>query len=143
MPPVIVKSGAMVAEKWRRRAESAGQEYTEGVQSTSRSWETAAAAGEANYKAGVTEAAARGAFGLGVKKAGNAKWRENALKKGPGRFSEGVAVGQQAYAQNVGPYLDAIGRLDLPGPGPRGALANYQRVQAIGTALRALKTGRR
>ena len=140
---IVVKPTGQTAEKWARRAASASGEYADGVATTSRSWETATAAAEANYKAGVTEAAGRGAFGSGVKRAGNAKWRENSLKKGPGRFSEGVGVGQQEYASRVGPYLDAIGRVDLPPAGPRGAAQNYQRVQAIGTALRALKVGRK
>lgn len=142
MPPPIVPSVSKVAAKWARRAGSAGQEYAEGVQSTSRSWAAAAAAGEKNYVAGVTAAASAGRFGKGIAKAGDAKWKKNATEKGPQRYSQGVATAEADYAGQVGPYLEAIGRVNLPERGPTGSEGNYQRTAAIGKALRQLSQSR-
>lgn len=143
MPPATVRAAGLVAAKWKRRAESAGQEYTEGVNSTTRNWEAASAAAEGAYKAGVADAASRGAFGVGVKRAGNAKWKRKAADVGSQRYAPGVAAAEQDYQANVGPYLDVISRTDLPPRGPAGSPGNLQRVNALATALRAAKTGRR
>ena len=138
----IVPSVSKVAAKWARRAGSAGQEYAEGVQSTPRSWATAAAAAEKNYVAGVQAAAAAGRFGKGINRVGDAKWKKNATEKGPARFAQGVAVAEADYASQVGPYLEAIGRVNLPERGPTGSEGNYTRTAAIGKALRQLSQSR-
>lgn len=142
MPPPIVPSVSKVAAKWSRRAQSAGQEYAEGVMSTTRSWAASAAAGEKNYNAGVAAASAAGRFGKGVARAGDSKWKKNATEKGPARYSQGVAVAEQDYATQVGPFLEAIGRVNLPERGPTGSEGNYGRVSAIGKALRQLSQSR-
>ena len=143
MPPASVRPVNAVAEKWKRRATSATAEYTDGVNSTTRSWEQAATAAENSYKQGVADAAARGAFGLGVKRRGNDGWKRAALEKGSARFAGGVEAGSGDYASRVGPYLDVISRTDLPARGPAGSPGNLQRVSALATALRAAKVGRR
>jgi hypothetical protein len=109
---------------------------------TPKSWATAAGAAEKNYVTGVNAAAAAGRFGKGVAKAGDAKWKKNAAEKGPARYAQGVGVAQADYQSQVGPYLEAIGRVDLPARGPVGSEQNYARVGAIGKALRMLKVGR-
>lgn len=142
MPAPIVPNIGNVAAKWARRAASASGEYEDGVKNTTRSWATAAKAAENNYKAGVTAAANAGRFGKGIDRAGDAKWKKNATEKGPGRFAQGVGVAQGDYSGGMAPYLEAIGRTDLPPRGPAGSEGNYNRVAAIGKALRALKTSR-
>jgi len=138
----IVPSVSRVAEKWARRSASASGEYEDGVRSTQRSWAAAAGAAEKNYVAGVTAAAGAGRFGKGVTKAGDAKWKKNAVEKGPTRYAQGVGVAMADYAGQVGPYLEVIGRTDLPMRGPVGSEANYGRVATIGKALRAAKMAR-
>ncbi len=142
MPPAVVPAVSRVAAKWARRAASAGQEYTEGIEQTTRNWQAASSAAEANYKAGVTAAANAGRFGKGVSRAGNEKWKKNAIAKGPARFAQGVSVAEQDYSAQVAPFLELIGRTDLPARGPAGSEGNYQRVRAIGMALRGLKERR-
>ena len=127
------------SDKWVRRASAAGSDYLTGIQNPRKSWAGAAFEGEGNYKAGVTAAANRGAFGTGVKAAGDEKWRNGALKKGPGRFAEGVAIGRDDWGKGFSPYQSAIGALTLPARGPKGSPQNIQRVAAVATALRALK----
>lgn len=138
-----VKTAQAAAGRWSRRASSAGPEYTEGVQSTSASWQQAATAAAPSYIQGVQEAQGRGAFAKGVAAAGDQKWRNNALKKGPGRFAEGVMVGTDDYSRGVQPYLEVAGRTDLPMRGPVGSEANYTRSTTMAKAFRNLKTGRK
>ena len=142
MPTPNVKSSQQASGRWSRRASSAGPEYTEGVQSTSADWAAAATAAKAAYIAGVQEAQGRDAFAKGVNAAGTAKWKNNALKKGPGRFSEGVMVGQDDYMRGVEPFLEVARRTDLPMRGPVGSEANYTRSSTMAKAFRAAKTKR-
>jgi len=142
MAAATVPSVSRVAQKWARRAASAAGEYEQGVASTAKSWAGATAAAEKNYVAAVNAAAAAGRFGKGVAKAGDAKWKKNATEKGPTRYAQGVGVAEQDYAGQVGPFLEVIGRTDLPARGPVGSEQNYARVSAIGKALRQAKTGR-
>jgi len=142
MPTPSVRPVGMVASKWARRAGSAGAEYEEGVRGTTRSWAAAANAGGANYRAAVVQAAGEGRFEKGVTKAGDAKWKKGATEKGPARFAQGVQVAESDYSAGVAPYLEIIGRTDLPARGPTGTAGNYQRSQKIGEALHRARVGR-
>jgi len=142
MASATVRNPGGVAAKWVRRAGSAGQEYTEGVQGAGQRWATASGAAAGTYQQGVTAAIARGAFAKGVARAGAAKYQRGATEKGPARFSQGVAVAEGDYSSAVQPYLQAIGSVDLPARGPAGAPGNIQRVAVIATALRKLKESR-
>ncbi len=142
MPRVMVPDQARVAAKWQRRAGSAGEEYKQGVLNTPRSWATNAKAAEASWAAGVNEAIGKKRFGKGVDAAGDAKWKTMAEQKGGARYSQGVQTAEQDYATGVGPYLSVISGIDLPPRGPVGSDGNYNRVSAIGRALRQAKMGR-
>lgn len=135
------KDAGAVAAKWGRRTASAGQEYVEGVQNPRTSWSAAARAGADAYKQGVTAAIGRGAFEKGVAAAGDAAWQKGATEKGPARFAEGVQLGTPSYQDGVGRVLSTINATALPPRGPTGSPQNIQRVAAIATALRKLKTG--
>lgn len=127
------------SDKWVRRASVAGPDYLAGVQSPRKAWAAAAIDAEPNYKAGVVAAAGRGAFGIGVRAAGDEKWRSGAIKKGPGRFAEGVAIGRDDWGKGFAPYQSAIAAVTLPPRGPKGSPQNIQRVATIATTLRALR----
>ena len=142
MAAAVVPSAATAAAKWARRAGSAGDEYSKGVAATTKSWAAASAAAEKNYQSGVVAAAGAGKFGKGVNRAGDAKWKKGATEKGPMRYAQGVGVAEGDYSSGMAPYLELIGRTDLPMRGPTGSDGNYQRVTAIGKALRALKDRR-
>lgn len=131
-----------VAAKWSRRASAAGQDYTDGVTTTSADWQANTTAAAASYKTGVTQAANAGRFEKGVARVGTAKWKKNAVEKGPMRYSQGVAVAEQDFSSQVAPFLQAIGSLDLPPRQPTGSDANLQRVSVIAKGLRALKERR-
>lgn len=139
MPTPSVPSISVIAERWSRRASAASPDYQTGIETTSRDWAAASSAAENSYKAGVTAAAGAGRFGKGVQKAGTAKWRKNAIAKGPPRYAQGVQVAQPEFQAGFAPFAEAISRVDLPARGPRGSAQNYGRVQPIGAALNALK----
>lgn len=143
MAAPVVKSPQQAAGRWQRRASSAGGEYREGVEKTGKSWSAAAGAAKQNYIAGVQEAQGRDAFARGVAAAGDSKWRGNAIAKGPGRYSEGVNVGQGDYERGVAPFLEVASRTDLPMRGATGSESNYQRSVTMAKAFRAAKTGRK
>lgn len=134
-----IKPIDQASAKWAGRAAAASGDYATGVQNPKVPWSSAAQAGEAAYKDGVTKAANAGRYGKGVKAAGDEKWRKGATLKGPGRYAEGVNIGKDDWAKGFGPYHSAISSLVLPPRGAKGAAQNIQRVAVIATALRALK----
>lgn len=127
------------ADKWARRASVAGPDYESGVRGAGGAWEAATKAAEDSWKQGVTQAAARGAFGKGVTQAGGSRWEQKAIEKGPSRFAQGVAVSQGDYTSRFGPFLNAISNLTLPPRGPSGDPRNLARVTAVAEALSKLK----
>lgn len=136
-----VKPSASVSEKWARVTPQRQQDYQTGVQNPRTPWAAATKAGEERYKAGVMEAAQRGAFGKGVTAAGDQKWQQKAMAKGPTRFAEGVAISAPDYQAAVTPYLDVIASTQLPPRFAKGDPRNVERVKVISAALRKRKTG--
>lgn len=130
---------AKSAAKWVRNAAAAGQSYKDGVTNPRTPWDTASKNASGNFTAGVTAAANSGAYAKGVAKAGNAKWQNNAIAKGPGRFAEGVSLAQDAWQTGFSPYQATIASLQLPARGPTGSPQNLQRVTAVANALRAVR----
>ena len=67
------------------------------------------------------------------------KFQTRASTVGAQRFPQGVAGAGDAWATATQPFLNTIAALNLPPRQPKGSAANYQRVQAVGDALRAKK----
>ncbi len=126
-------------KKWIRQSESSEPEYRAGVENPSGDWAEKTAAAEQNYEAGVRAAISRKGFSKGVVAAGTAKWKRNTLEKGPSRWTQGIALGMDAYRKGFQPYHDKIASLVLPARGPKGDPKNIQRVTAVTTALHDLK----
>ena len=126
------------SDKWVRRAGVAAEDYRKGIENPRKSWSSASVSAEGNYKQGVTTAAAAGRYGKGIKAAGDAKWKENAMSKGPGRFAEGVSLAKDQWSKGFAPYHSAIASLTLPPRGPKGDPKNLHRVAAVANALRAV-----
>jgi hypothetical protein len=134
-----IKPVEQSAEKWQRRAQVAGADYQNGVTNPRQSWAQAAAAADANYRQGVTAAATAGRFAAGVRKAGDERWRTNALAKGPARFAEGVTLAVGEWQRGFAPFQAAIASVALPPRGPAGSPQNLQRVAAVANLLRQVK----
>lgn len=130
-----VKDMATIVDKWKRQSAASEASYTEGIQNPRRDWATATAEAEANFKAAVTKAANEGRFGRGVRKAGTPKWQNNALAKGPARWSQGINLSEDAYASGFEPYRRIIESTNLPPRKPKGDPGNIDRVRVMAAAL--------
>lgn len=138
--PAIRAIGS-VASKWAERAGSAGPQYAAGVATPKADWGTNAAAGQANWTAGVQSAAASKSFSKGVQKAGTPKWQQAATGKGAQRFGPGVQGAQPAYQKGFEPFASVISSTTLPPKYAKGDPRNVQRVATMAAALRAAKMG--
>lgn len=136
-----IKSLASIADKWTRVTPARAADYTLGVQNPKRDWGTETGAAAQNWKAGIDAAAGKDMFAKGVAKAGTKKWQDKALKKGPGRFSEGVYLAGPDYSKGFQPYHDAISRADIGPRFPRRDPRNLDRVKKIVDALVSTKVG--
>lgn len=136
-----IKSLSAIADKWTRVTPGRTEDYKLGIQNPRRDWAEETLEAEGNYKAGVDAAQAKGMFAKGVTKAGTAKWKEKSLKKGPGRFAEGVYIAGPDYEKGFAPYHAAIERVDLGPRFPKRDPRNLDRVRKIVDALVAEKVG--
>lgn len=137
MPPI--KALDKISKKWVTVSSRSGDSYKEGVESTTKDWADATANAEDNYEAGVAAAIAQKRFSKGVRDAGTAKWKLNALAKGPSRFSEGVRLAENAYREGFLPYRDVILNTTLPDRLPKGDPGNIDRVRIMAAALHQKK----
>lgn len=134
-------TAAGVAAKWSGVTQTRTADYEAGVKAPRKDWAQASAAASGAYNAGVQDAIKRDAFSKGVNNAGNAAYTNGAVNKGVSRFAEGVALGQNTYAQKIAPVLQTIESTQLPPRYAKGDPRNVTRVTAISQALRKLKTG--
>lgn len=135
-----IKSLGAIREKWNRVTPLRTEDYKLGVSNPRRDWAEEAQAGKQNWKQGIDAAAAKDMYARGVQAAGTGKWRENALKKGPGRFAEGVMIAAPEYEKGFARYHQAIERAELGPRFPRRDPRNLNRVKAVVDALVAEKT---
>jgi len=136
-----IKSIAAIQEKWGRVTPGRTEDYTLGIKNPKRDWAQAASAAKESHKAAMVAAAAADSYNKGVTKAGSARWQDRAIRKGPGRFAEGVIVGAADYGTGFAPFADTIKATVLPVRFPRGDLRNLDRVKVISQALRKKKMG--
>ena len=98
-----------------------------------------AIAGEDNYVAGVSAAAAEGRRAKGLQKVSDEQWRAAALEKGATRIAAGMAGSKQKYASGMGGVLSTIQGVSLP-PRTQDAATNVaNRVTPIAVALQNAK----
>lgn len=136
-----IKNMSQIRDKWTRVTPGRTEDYKIGVQNPKRDWAEETGAAKENWKLGIDAAAAKGLFQKGVEKAGTKKWQDKALKKGPGRFAEGVYIAGPDYEKGFAPYREAIARTDLGPRFPRRDPRNLDRVKRIVNALVAEKIG--
>jgi hypothetical protein len=130
-----------IGTKWTRVTPGRTEDYSIGVKNPRRDWAEEAGAAKGNWKAGIDQAAAKDLYGKGVAAAGTAKWKDKALKKGPGRFAEGVYLAGPDYEKGFKPYHEAIQATDLGPRFPRRDPRNIDRVKKVVEALTKVKTG--
>jgi hypothetical protein len=127
------------ADRWKRNTIGAVTSYQEGVNDPKKDWAANTKAAEKSYEEGVQGAIARKSFGRGVTKAGTEAWQQGASGKGAARFAGGVDASGDNYRIGFAPYHDVLAKTTLPPRGAKGSDANYERVKAVGKALRARK----
>lgn len=136
-----VKSLAAIKEKWTRVTPGRIEDYKIGIKNPKRDWATETKEAAANYKQGVDQAHAKGLFVKGVEQAGTGKWQDRALKKGPGRFAEGVYIAGDDYQKGFAPFHAALERTDIGPRFPKRDPRNLERVRKVVDALIAEKVG--
>ncbi len=136
-----IKALKNIRDKWTRVTPGRTEDYKLGIQNPRRDWAEEAASAKDIWKAGIDAAAQKDLYRKGVIAAGTNKWQEKALKKGPGRFSEGVYLAGDDYEKGFKPYHEAIERVDLGPRYPRRDPRNIERVKRIVEALVKVKLG--
>jgi len=136
-----IKSLAAIREKYARVTPGRGEDYAAGVAAPRKDWAEATAAAEGAYNAGVQAAIQRKAFASGVKSAGTERWAGRAGTVGVERWGPGVMAGVDAYERGFAPFRETIASTRLPPKYPRGDPRNYERVKALGEALRKKAVG--
>jgi len=136
-----IKSMADISKKWTTVTPGRSSDYQDGVTNPRKSWAANTKSSEANYEAGVQASIAKKSFGKGVDATGDAGWKAGATTKGVTRWGPGVAMSGDKYSKGYTPYQAELASLTLPPKGAKGDPRNYQRVQAVGDALHALKVG--
>jgi len=134
-----IKDTATSAAKWSRVSAAAQGEYEAGVRAPRKDWQAATLAAEAAHTAGTQAALADKRFAKGVRRSGTANWQQNAIEKGPARYSQGVQLATGKYEAGFKPYAEVIKRLTLPVRGMKGDPANIERVRVVAAALHSAK----
>jgi len=134
-----IKDPRAIAEKFSRVTPTRTQDYEDGVRDPRADWARQTAEAAKNYEAAIQKSIAEKRFERGVHNTGTAHWQEQTLRKGPGRWAEGVSMAGDAYAAGFAPYADTIRALTLPPRFPTGDPRNFERVKAVGAALHAKK----
>ncbi len=136
-----IKSLKEITEKWTRVTPGRISDYTLGIKNPKRDWEEETIASKENWKSGIDAAAAKDLFAKGVAAAGSRKWQDKALKKGPGRFAEGVYLAGPDFEAGFARFHAALERTDLGPKFPRRDPRNIERVKRVVEALVAEKMG--
>lgn len=137
-----IKSIAEIGKKFIEVTPGRSAQYAAGVRNPKKDWETATAAAEPAFEAGVQKAIATKAYGKGVKLAGKAKYQKGVEEKGVARWPVGVSLAEEAFITGYGPYRDEIERTTLPQRYARRDPRNLARVSALTKALGDLKEKR-
>lgn len=129
-----------IAGKWKEVTPQRAGIYEQNVKTPLRNWEENTLAAKERQKAGMTKALQEDRVAKGVSKAGQAKWVKATTTKGPGRWQEGVNLGEVDYKAGFAPYYEVISGLTLPEKYAKGDPRNYERAKVVGLALHNKKT---
>jgi len=133
--PIKVKPLADVVKKWVDVTPLRSGYYEAEAGIAGADWEKGATAAAAAYKAGVSSPNIEKMFTGGIRRAGAEKYERKVKAVGASRFGPGVLAAEKDFETGVGPMLDTIRGITLPARQPRGSLANFERVKAVGVEL--------
>jgi len=135
----FIRSIDHIADKWAEVTPMRAGDYADGIANPRRPWAAATKAAESSYEAGVQASISRKAFGKGVTKAGDEKWKRKASINGVRNWGPGVQEAKGDYSAGFAPYREAIAACKLPPRYARRDPRNIARVKAIVDALIAKK----
>lgn len=142
MSDIVVKDLAKLKVKYSQRAQGAGQAYSDGINTTTKSQSRNAVAAKDRLVAGFNAAVNAGVWEKNLTAAGDDKWKRNSAGKGAQRYGSGAAAAQDDWAEGFQPYADALNSLQLPPRMPRGDPGNQARASAVANALHAKRFGK-
>lgn len=128
--------------KWKDRVSVASGDYADGVANPREDWKNATLAAQDRYEAGVQASIRDKRFGAGVSASGTEKWAKKAKDLGARRWPEGVNAATPDYQAGMAKVITAIEGVALPPRYPAGDPRNYERVKAVGEAVRKAVRGK-
>jgi len=132
---IKVKPLAEVVKKWVDVTPGRAGYYEAEASVAGADWEKGAIAAAGAFKAGVSAPNIEAMFKGGIKRAGAGKYERKVKDVGVARFGAGVVAAEPDFSRGVEPMLATIAGITLVARQPRGSLANYERVKAIGVEL--------
>ena len=93
-----MKTAQQATDKYTKRVQQAGPDYTAGIQNSG-SWVEGALAAAARRNAGLQQAIANGSIDRGIQNKGDGGWKTATLAKGPTNYTNSV--------QQAGPKYNA------------------------------------
>lgn len=137
--PIRIKPAASSQQKYVTNTGSAVSAYTAGIQNPRRDWQTATAAAEQTYDAGVQAAIASQRFSKGITPDAATKQKQNATTLGAQRYPQGTSNAAPNWAKNTQPVLDAMSQVpDMP-RGPKMSQQNFDKQHAFAAAAASAK----
>lgn len=103
-----MKNITQAKENYAQSISLVGPRYTQGVQGADWASAVKTSQANANWKDGVAKAAQADRWHAAVEKVSNEEWKSRAISKGANSIGEGMRMGQDKYAKNFQPVLDAI-----------------------------------
>jgi hypothetical protein len=130
---IVIRDVGSLQKKFVDRGQAAVADWKVGVQQTTKSQSGNAVAAAARWQTSLQGDAVLARFKSRLTKAGDDKWRTNAVTKGAdqGRFSGGIGAAGPAWAAGVTPIFAALQGLSLPDRGLKRSPANLARVAAV------------
>jgi hypothetical protein len=135
MVKITVPSASDVAKKWVDVTPGRASYYESETPKAASAWESGAAAASGTFKTAIQAANIGQLFAGGVKKAGAAKFSRKVKDVGVARYGPGVQAAQADMSTGVAPFLDELGKIEIPERGPRGSPGNYAIVAKVGDPL--------
>ena len=96
------------AEKWKRRMQTAGEDYAMGVRAVTESPTAAAAAAAPKYAAGVQRSVDEGRFQRGLEKVSLQEWKDKSIEKGQARLASGAAAAEAKVQDTMGKIMTNV-----------------------------------
>lgn len=135
---MLMPSAKKIADRFVKYAPGRSDRYEEGVRSPGKDWKKETLDAEKNYEDGVKAAISRKSFGKGVTRCGSAKQQAKTILN-LSRWSEGISNAGPEMEERMEKVVAVMSAVKLPPAYPKGDVRNYERVKAIGTALRKAK----